>query len=50
VLVEVFDEADDHFGALPVEFVELLTGEHAKTPSRGRKGIRGVGPKSSRGR
>jgi hypothetical protein len=41
VLVEVFDEADDYVWALPVEFVELLTGEHAKTPSRGEKGYAG---------
>lgn len=38
MIVELLDEADDHVGALPVEFVELLTGEDALTASEGEKG------------
>jgi hypothetical protein len=41
VLVEVFDEADDYVRALPVEFVEMLPGEHALTPSGGEMEVRG---------
>jgi hypothetical protein len=37
MFVELLDEADDHPGAFPVEFIELLTGEHAMTASEGEK-------------
>jgi hypothetical protein len=36
MFVELLDEADDHLGAFPVEFIELLTGEHRAITSLGR--------------
>jgi hypothetical protein len=49
VIVELLDEADEHFGAFPIEFVELLTGEHALTASeREKRDMRGSSAKVDR--